>query len=71
MDVAHAVRAWLQVVAKHVGFDECVAAAVETLLMGLPMASFGFNKCMATHIDADKFAQNLHTCHICSVYNHC
>ena len=26
--VAHAVHDWLQVVAKHVGFDECVAAAI-------------------------------------------
>ena len=58
-------------VSGHVAFDECVAAAVETLSAGLPLASFGFRKCEATHIDAEKFAQKLHTCHICCVYNHC
>ena len=31
IDFAQAVCAWLHVVAKHVGFDEYVAAAVETL----------------------------------------
>ena len=33
MGVACAVRAWLHVVAEHVGFDECVTAAVENLSM--------------------------------------
>ena len=57
-------------VAGHVDFDECVAAAVETLLTGLPLASFGCSKCEATHLDADKFATKLHTCHVCSVCHH-
>ena len=60
----------LHVVAGHVSFDECVAAAVETLSMGLPLASFGCSKCGATHLDADKFVRKLHTCHIYAVYNH-
>ena len=34
MGVAHAVHDWLHVVAGHVGFDECVATAVETLSTG-------------------------------------
>ena len=55
MDTACAIRAWLYMVAKHVGFDECVAAAMETLSIGLPMASFSCSKCGATHLDADKF----------------
>ena len=33
--VACSVHAWLAVVAKHVGFDECVKAAVESLSKGL------------------------------------
>ena len=45
MDVARAVHAWLQVVAKYLGFDECVTAAVETLMTGLTMALFGCSKC--------------------------
>ena len=48
-------------VAGHVGFDECVAAAVETLSRGLPLASFGCSKCGASHLDADKFATKLHS----------
>ena len=68
MGVARAVRAWLHVVAGHVGFDECVPAAVETLSTGLPLASFGCSKCGATHLDANKFATKLHTCQVCSVY---
>ena len=67
---ARAVCDWLQVVAMHVDFGECVTAAVETLSTGLPMASFSCSKCGATHLDADKFMQKLHTCHICSVCNH-
>ena len=70
MDVARAARTWLHVVAKHISFDECVTAAVETLLTGLPMASFGCSKCGATYLDTSKFAQKLHTHHICSVRNH-
>ena len=66
-----AVNDWLQVFAKHVGFDECVTAAVETLLTGLPLAAFGCSTCGATHLDADKSVQKLHTCHVCSVCNHC
>ena len=49
--VAHAVRAWLSVVAKHVNFDDCVAAAVEGLFRGLPLASFGCTKRGASHMD--------------------
>ena len=64
VDIARTVHDWLQVVAKHVCFDECVATAVETLSTGLPMASFGCSKCEATNLNADKFAQKLHTCHI-------
>ena len=51
--VARSVRAWLAVVAKHVGFDECVKAAVESLSKGLQLASFGCTKCGATHLDSD------------------
>ena len=70
MGVERAVRDWLHVLAGHESFDECFAAAVLTLLTGLPLASFGYSKCEATHIDADKFMQKLHTRHICSVCNH-
>ena len=70
MDVALAVCAWLHMVAQHVCFDKCIAAAMVTLLMGLPMASFGYCKCSATHLNADKFVQKLHMCHICSLCNH-
>ena len=70
VEVARAVRAWLHVVASHVDFDECVAAAVETLSVGLPMASFGCSKCGATHLDTAKFAQKLHTRHVCQVCDH-
>ena len=63
---------WLQVVAKHVGFNECIAAAVEALSTGLPMACFGFSKCEITYIDAYKFAQKLDMNHVCSMCNyHC
>ena len=68
--VARAVRAWLHVIAGHVGFDECVAAAVETLSTGLPLASLGCRECGATHLDANKFATKLHSRHMCAVYNH-
>ena len=70
MGVAHAVRDWLHVVAGHVGFDEYVAAAVESLLMGLPLASFGCSRCGATHLGSYKFVRKLHTRHVCSVCNH-
>ena len=70
MGVACAVREWLHVVAGHVSFDECIAAAVETLSTGLPLASFGCSKCGATHLDADRFAKKLHMCRVCSVCNH-
>ena len=53
--VARCVREWLAVVAKHVGFDEYVKAAVESLSKGLQLASFGFTKCGATHLDSDNF----------------
>ena len=53
--VAHSVCALLAVVAKHVGFDECVKAAAESLLKGLQLASFGCTKCSATHLDSGNF----------------
>ena len=49
------MRAWLAVVAKRVGFDEYVKAAVESLSKGLQLASFGCTKCGATHLDSDNF----------------
>ena len=45
-----AVYAWLSVVAKHVKFDVCVAAALEGLSRGLPLTSFGYTKCAASHM---------------------
>ena len=65
-----AVRAWLGVVAKHVNFDECVAAAVEGLSRGLPLALFGCTKCGASHIDLGQYVQKLHTCHVCTQCGH-
>ena len=53
--VACSVRDWLAVVTKHVGFDECVKAAVESLSKGLQLASFGCTKCGATHLDSGNF----------------
>ena len=38
--VARSVHDWLAVVAKHVGFDDCVKAAVESLSKGFQLASF-------------------------------
>ena len=55
VSVARSVCAWLALVAKHVGFDECVKAAVESLSKGLQLASFGCTKCGATHLDSDNF----------------
>ena len=57
-------------VAGHVGFDECVATVVETLSMGLPLASFGCSKCGASHLDANKYATKLHLRHMYAVCNH-
>ena len=37
-------------VAKHVDFDECVAAAVDSLSRGHPLTSFGCSKCGAVHL---------------------
>ena len=54
--VACSVYDWLAVVAKHVGFDECVKAAVESLSKGFQLASFGCTKCGATHLDFGNFA---------------
>ena len=54
--VVLSVYAWLAVVAKHVGFDECVWAAVESLTKGFKLASFGCTKCGATHLDSGIFA---------------
>ena len=65
MQVARAVRTWLGVVAKHVNFDEGVAAAVESVSRGHPLTSFGCSKCGATHLDTGDFARKLHTRHLC------
>ena len=54
--VARDVRAWLAVVAKHVGFDDCVKSAVESLSKGFQLASFGCTKCGTTHLDSGSFA---------------
>ena len=65
VSVARAVRTWLLVVAKHVDFDECIAAAVESLSRGHPLTSFGCSKCGATHLDSGESAHKLHTRHLC------
>ena len=54
--VAGSVGVWLAMVANHVGFDEFVKAAVESLSKGFQLASFGCTKCGATHLDSGKFA---------------
>ena len=54
--VACSVSDWLAVVAKLVGFDECVKAAVESLSKGFQLASFGCTKCGTTHLDSGNFA---------------
>ena len=54
--VARFVHMWLAVVAKHMGFDECMKAAVESLSKGFQLASFGSTKCSATHLDSGNFA---------------
>ena len=38
-------------------FDEGVAAAVESLSRGHPLASFSCSKCGATHLDIGDFAR--------------
>ena len=53
--VACCVRDWLAVVAKHVGFDKCMKAAAKSLSKGFQLASFGCNKCGATHLDSGNF----------------
>ena len=54
--VARSVHAWLAVVATYVGFDGCVKAAVNSLLKGFQLASFGCTKCGATQLDCGNFA---------------
>ena len=49
--VASAVCTWLSVVAKHVDLDASIAAAIEGLSRGLPLASFGCTKSGASHMD--------------------
>ena len=56
VSVARSVHNWFAVVAKHVGFDECVKAAVESLSKGFQLASFGCIKCGATHLNSGNFA---------------
>ena len=69
-NVARAVRDWLGVVAKHVDYDVCVAAAAESLSAGLPLASFGCTKCGAVHLDSAEFARKAHVRHVCLVCGH-
>ena len=52
-------------VVKHVDFDKCVAAAVESLSRGHPLASFGCSKCGTMCLDTEDFALKLHTCYLC------
>ena len=54
--VARSVREWLAVVAKYVGFDECVEAAVESISKGFQLASFACTKCGTMHLDSGNFA---------------
>ena len=68
--VAHAVCAWLSVMAKHVNFDECIVAAVKGLSRGLPLASFGCTKCGTSHVDLGQDAQKLYTRHVCIQCGH-
>ena len=55
MEITYVVHVWLQVVAKDVDFDECVTTAVEALSICLSMASYGYSKRGATHLDTNKF----------------
>ena len=68
--VACSVQEWLAVVAKHVGFDECVKAAVESLSKGFQLASLGCTKCGATCLDSGNFACKQHSRHLCKVCGH-
>ena len=68
--VARALCAWLSVMAKHVNFDECVAAAVKGLSRGLPLASFGCIKCGASHMNLGQCMRKLHMCHVCTQCGH-
>ena len=52
--IACSVHTWLSVVAKHVDFDECIAAAIEGLSRGLLLASFGCTKYGASHMDLEQ-----------------
>ena len=45
-------------------FEECVAAAVESLSRGHPLTSFGCSKCGATHLYTGDFACKLHMRHL-------
>ena len=56
--------AWLAVVAKHMGFDECVKAAVESLSKGFQLDSFVCTKCGATHLGS----ATLHVSSILATY---
>ena len=56
--------------AKHVNCDECIAADVEGLSRGLPLASFGYTKCGAFHINFTQYAWKLHTRHVCTQCSH-
>ena len=67
---ARAVHAWLRLVAKHVNFDECIAAAVEGLSRVLPLALFGCTKCDASHMDLGQYVQKLHTHYVCTQCGH-
>ena len=49
------MRAWLAVVAKHVGFDECMKDTVESLSQGFQLAYFGCTKCGVMHLDSGNF----------------
>ena len=54
--VAPSVREWLAVVAKHVDFNECVKATMESLPKGFQLVSFTCTQCGATHLDSGNFA---------------
>ena len=59
VSVAHALLAWLAVVAWHVGLDECVsAAAAESLSNKLQLAFFGCTKYGAAMFNGKPWAVN-------------
>ena len=64
------VHVWRAVVAKHVGFEDCVLTVVESLSKGFKLASFGCTKCGATHLDSGSFACKKHTRHLCKLHRH-